>query len=542
METNVSAKKYSASDIDIDQEYVYHSYPYLHKENSPVYGVESPDEIVIRPLYFDELCYVLHAEGTHLVLFGGPWSRKTQSVIDRVNYFARKYGVDTVYAYDFRTDGETEDTSIKVDITAQESYDGPDKGKSLGCAECNYIYGELVTRHLTNLNDWVKGKVGSGDDITYLNLYQDAVTVPNLHEPFLFLINKDNKVDNSGVVRDSGYVNERGTYPIISAIELEGYRDETDGSLYSSEEVHNEDTLIRDFDERLEQAIFQYIGEEGVTPYTHADYMYDAFKRNERGHAFKTEDAFQKGEQINIQPINLPELRWLFEQEGSFILLFAGAWCANSQGGVPTINDYAVANNVKVFMIDIRLDGKHPIDFWKYPRLNELRFSLPALRKYNFEIWEKYLPGAPLLCSIHPDRKSSVTTSYTDEDGTVHTILPVDAPYLVAFNKDVKGGRGEPKPVLAACNHEGIELINCARSFVYHEPNYRRYKSGVYSVFYAYCESLGIPVKDITIDRTAPLVEGEPVRHKETVAYHKEHDWYKERAGRAAAGEADGCC
>ena len=549
LQKEADQKVFSSSiNFDMEQEYVYQQYKYLRRENSPIYGAECPGEVVIRPLYFDELCYLLSSEGTHLILFGGPWSAATNSVIDQINFYARKYGVDTVYNFDFRADGITPETDIKQDITAQASYQGPDKKDPVPGADCNYIYGELVTRHLTNLNDWVREKAGSAGDITYLNLYQDAVTVPNLREPFLFLFNKDNRIDHSGAVRGSGYVNEAGTYPIVYAVELEAYRDEQDGKLYSDPSVHNGNTRIDDFGKRLETAIFQHIGTENIvlTPYTHADYMRDAFSMNERGHSFKTEDAFGKEEQINIQMVTLPELRWLLSQKGSFIILFGGAWCANTQSAVATVNDYAVANDVRVYMFDMRLDGKYPIDFWKYPRINELKLSSPMLRRYYVELWEKYLPGAPVLCSIQPETRAwgrTVTLSYTDEDGVEHEVLSVGVPYLFAYNKDHTIKRGWVRPVLAS-RHDAGELINCSEDFIYYEPNYRNYKAGVYSVFHAYADSLGQAVRDITIDRTAPLLDGQPVRHVETVAYHKDHDWYKERSARAQLTEADydDCC
>ena len=43
---------------------------------------------------------------------------------------------------------------------------------------------------------------------------------------------------------------------------------------------------------------------------------------------------------------------------------------------------------------------------------------------------------------------------------------------------------------------------------------------------------------DIAIDRTAPIVEGVPVRNPNiegAVKYRKEHNWWKERADPAAA-------
>lgn len=538
----------SSMEFDMDHEFMYHNYTYLRKENSPEFGAADPGEVVFRPICFDELAYLLHAKGTYLILFGGTWSQKTNSVIDQINYYARKHGIDTIYHFDFRCDGENEDTNFKADITAQVTYDGPGKKKPVSLAVCNYIYGEIVTRFLTNLNDWVIDKVGTKNDITYLNLYQDVVTVPNLREPFLFLYNRDNRVDYSGVSRDEGYMNEKGTYPIIAAMELSYYRDELSGKLYSSRDIQNEETEILNLGDLLEQGIFHYTEEDGyrITSYTHSDYMREAFQKNKRGHSFKTEDAFKEDEQINIQPVNWPQLRWMMSQKGSFIFIFGGPWCACTQSAVATVNDYAVANNVKVYLFDMRLDSKHPIDFWKYPRLNEMKLSSPGMMQYYIMLWEKFLPGAPILTSIDPNgpawRKGGVTVTYTDQDGKDHTVLSVGVPYILSYNKDHVTQNGRWSPILAS-RHDAGELINTSENFIYYDPNYRNFKGGIYSVFYAYCESVGQMYKDITIDRTAPIEEGEPVVHVETVAYHKDHDWYKIFAEKyPATEESVGCC
>ena len=510
----------SSARFDMSKEFVYYNYRYMRKENSPVYGAADSSEVVIRPVYFDELCYMLRTEGAHLVLFGGTWSEKTQAIIDRVNHLARKHGVDAVYNFDFRTDGESADTSIKSDLTEQASYDGPGKRAPIGCAESNYLYGEVATRHLTNLNDWVAKKVGGGDDITYLNLYQDAVTVPKLEEPFLMLFNKDNTVDNSG----AGVQSESGKYPIVAAMELDYTRDE----------------LPADIDEQLEKNIFSYIGKDSnvITPYTHQDYMFDAFQRNNRGHSLKTEDCFKKGEQINITPVTIQEMRWILSQKGSFMVFFCGAWCANSQAGVATVNDFAVANDVRVYMLDIRIEGKHQIDFWNYPRRHELKLSHPALIDSYLDLWERCLPGAPVLCSVHPGRPFNPYV--TDKNGEQHAVLGIDIPYLIACNKDIPTPRGGRRPVLASCNHDGFELINCSKTYIYHAPNYRKYTAGVNFVFSKYKDSLNEELHDIAIDRTAPIVPGEVQRNTNVsgVLYTKEHDWYKERGG---AAQDEGC-
>jgi hypothetical protein len=531
----------SAMNIEMDKEYFYQKYSYLRKENSPVYGVSDPSEVNFSVLSFDELCYLLNTEGTHLIFFGGPWCPNTAGVADYINFYARKYGVDTVYNFDFRMDGESRDANIREDLTAQPSYDGPDKAEtSVIGAEYNYIYGELVNRFLTNLNDWVAFKEGTGHEITYLDLYEETQTAPKVQVPFLFLYNKDNKIDHSGVVRGDDYVNESGTYPIVYAIEKMYFRDAENGNLYSDREIHDETTIVNDYGEQLEKAIFSHIGEDGVTitPYTHSDYIRDTYRMNGRGHSFKTQNAFTEDEQINIQMVTLNELNWILDRKGTFLILFGGAWCANTQAAVSVVNDYAVANNLKVYMFDTRLDGKYPIDFWKYPRAKELqiRSDKHPLKKLYIDLIENHLSNISTI--YDPHGFDAPIISYTDEEGNVHSVGRLQAPHFLAVNKDNIDGRGNSKPVLAYCERM-YELINCNDTFIYSEPNYKDYKAGAYKVIYEYCKREGLEPHEITVDKTAPIVEGEPIRHVETEEHHKEHDWYKERA---VKNEDCGCC
>ncbi len=491
--------------INMNREFVYQNFPAIRRENDPVYGVSGSDEVALEPVNFDTLNYLLMRPGTYMVLFGGVWSQNTQSVIGRVNSLARRHGVDTVYFFDFSADG-TEEGNIKQDITAHEYYTGPDKKEVNPFAVYNYLYGEVVTRYLTNLNGWVEKKVGSGDDITYLNLYRDPVTVPNLTEPFLFIYNKDNTVDHSGCGVKAD------TYPIVWAAELGEADDHTE--------------------QELEEKIFAHVGEGDcvITPYTPGDYMREAYAINGRGHAFKTEDAFKEGEQINLHAICFQVYHWLLQQEGTFMILLAGPWCANSQAAIATVNDYAVANHVRVYVTDSRLDSKHAIDFWKYPRKNELTMSCPPMRKYYMEIWRKYLPGATVMCSMNgrPGRIRKPILEYINENGETETALSVGIPYCYAYNKDHEGGHGHKNPILASFHNETMELINTSEKFAYYAPTYQEFKASVYKVIYAYMEDLGLKAEEITIDRTAPIVEGKPVKHVETVAYYKEYDWYQE--------------
>lgn len=531
--------RYSSSlDIQMEQEYFYQVYPHLRRENSPVYGAAGPEEVVLKAVYYDELCYLLSTEGTHLIMFGGPWCKNTSAVIDRINFYARKYGVDTVYQFDFRTDSKKRRGSVREDITYQPSYDGPNRSEIpvIG-AEFNYLYGELVSRFLTNLNDWTAYTADSDHAIRYLDVDEELQTVPNLQMPFLFLYNKDNRVDHSG--KSGGEPEEGKTYPIVYAMEKMCFLDEADGKLYTDKDRHDETTVVEDYDELLEASIFRHIGEEGIslTPYTHADYIRDAFQMNQRGHAFKTQDAFSEGEQINLQMVTLGELNWLLDQEGEFLILFGGAWCAHTQGAVATVNDYAVANHVRVYMFDFRIDGKHPIDFWEYPRSRELqiRSDRSPLKQFYINMVEQHFGN--LVTKVESKHDPAIIVQ-VDEDGTEHSVNRLSVPYFIAYDRDAVDGAGSPAQILAYCE-KTYELINCKETFIYSAPNYADYKAGAFEVIRAYCEKTGAEPVEITKDRTAPIVEGEPVRHQETVARHKEHDWASELSGGAFDDE---CC
>ena len=423
---NRSQKTYSSgSEFDMDKEYMFATYKYLRRENNPEFGADSANDIVIRMINFDTLCYMFHSHGAHMVLFGGPWSEMTCSIIDQVNYYARKYNIDEVFFYDFSADGQKRST-IKQDITAQPSYQGPGKKPENEFAVFNYLYGEIVSHFLTNLNDWVADKIGTDNDITYLNVYQDPVTVPNIREPFLFIYNRDNTIDHSNVQRDPDHLNESGTYPVVYAMELNAYRDDNDMKFYKDRDLHNTGTYIDSYSQTIESRIFSHVGEEGceIVPYTNAQYVIESFAKNGRGHSYKTQDAFAKDEQINIHTITLQQFRWMAAQKGNFMFYMAGPWCAFSQGGIATVNDYAVANDVQVYMLDSRLDSKHAIDFWKYPRVDDARLTHPALRKYYIEIWEQTFPCVQVLTNIDPARYwSKPTLEYTDDEGSTHTVL-----------------------------------------------------------------------------------------------------------------------
>ena len=53
----------------------------------------------ISPVVLDALIHLPNTGGGHPILFGGMWSKAAQAVIDKINYLALKYDVDTAYNF-----------------------------------------------------------------------------------------------------------------------------------------------------------------------------------------------------------------------------------------------------------------------------------------------------------------------------------------------------------------------------------------------------------------------------------------------------------
>ena len=314
---NVSAEEVNSSSIaqDVGKAYYNSDYEYLDDNNS-----------VFQSITLEEAIYLFQQKGNYLILLGGSWCGNTTAVIDYINEAAKVAGVETIYNLDLRLDGTNSDTHIR------ETNGKNDKG-----ATYNYLYGELVTKYLTNLNDWVEYTVDSKSALTYTNADGVDVTVPKVQVPFLFLYNKDNTVDNSDK-EDNGY---HTTYPIVYGFEKMLNRDEN--GLYTGRGDNAVRVTDEEYTAEINEAIFSHIGTgEGkvtLSSFTDADYIRLAY--NERA----GQTIFDADEQINIRTLTYKQFKWLLEQDGNYLILLGGAWCGNTQAVIDIINDYAVANN-----------------------------------------------------------------------------------------------------------------------------------------------------------------------------------------------------
>ena len=475
---SVSAAEVNSSEAsqDVGKAYYDADYEYLDDENS-----------VFQSITLEEAIYLFQQKGNYLILLGGSWCGNTTAVIDYINEAAKVAGVETIYNLDLRLDGTNSDTHIR------ETNGKNDKG-----ATYNYLYGELVTKYLTNLNDWVEYTVDSKSALTYTNADGVAVTVPKVQVPFLFLYNKDNTVDNSGK-EDNGY---HTTYPIVYGFEKMLNRDEN--GLYTASygaKPEGGDNLIKNtydsdtYVQELNNAIFDHIGTgEGkvtLSSFTDADYIRLAY--NER--SGKT--IFEANEQINIRTLTYKQLEWLLGQEGNYLILLGGAWCGNTQAIIDIVNDYAVANNVIVYNFDTKLDGGYAKKYWGYTGEVHIRDSKNVFANLYVDLVNEYFDNIETEYTIESGNYISYQTDPEDESTKVIS-NKLQVPYFLAYNKDIVDNDGHDTPILSYVEKMYV-LDEASEDYIGSETNYADYTTATFNVIKAYAEKIGITATNIVM-------------------------------------------
>lgn len=506
-EISLSSPEFAAT---LEQRYFFDDYNALSRadKNSGVSTFESTD-IVFKPVTWQELVYLFEQEGNSLILFGGSWCGNTRSAIPYINAYAQEYGIDTIYTFDFRLDGSSADTHIRVTSSdAQEKTDGE---------LVNYLYGELVSRYITNLTDWVEYTQDSESAVTYTNDRGEEVTVAKVQVPFLFLYNKDNTVDNSGKEQTDGTT----TFPIVYGFEEMILRDgegvynyvyNEDGSRAVGEDGTELCAYITDEYLARLRGVFDYIRDNDIRliDYTDADFVRLAFNEERfeklEGVEYRIgQPIFAADEPINLHVLTYRELLWLLEQPGDALIFFGGNWCANTQAAVATVNDYAVANDLIVYWYDPAWDSYWSRDAWDYtittdPRYGATGFNhryarVPFVKGY-VDLVTRYLTNLTVSDDISLDFGGvhydlSFHFDYTDENGETYSVGSLQVPYLLAYNRDAVDEDGFPAPIFAFVEDAVYHLEQGADDYIYRTENYEKYTSEVSAVFEAYAGRTG---------------------------------------------------
>ncbi len=434
-----------ASAEGVQKAYYNSEYAYLQDEDS-----------VYVSLTLEEAYYLFAQEGNYLILLGGSWCGNTTPVIGYIDEVAKEYGVETIYNLDFRLDGANRASHVRETEGAQS------QGIAIPGSNYNYLYGELASRFLTNLNDYVEYKVDTESAVVYTDPAGEKVTVPKVQVPFLFLYNKDN-TDESG-----------NAAPIVAGLELMKVRGD-----FVTDDIENT-AAISEYKQLLRDTVFEAASKAELSSFTDADYIRLSY--NEKS----GRELFAPDEEIAFEVLTYKQLKWLLDQDGTHILFLGDSWCPNTQAVVKIVNDYALANGVTVYNFDIKLDGGYARRFWGYEKDLHIRDNNSEFANLYVDLVLDYFHNIETEYTL----ESGNTIHYENADGETLTANKLQVPYLLVYTKGLEDDYAHFVPI-SAYIEKMLTLDETREDYVYAEENYKAYTDGVFAVFEAWADLTG---------------------------------------------------
>lgn len=453
-----SQTDFSSTDYDFEKEYAYGDFnAHSRADEDRQDGIDTFEDkdIVFQDITYDQLIDILGSEGNYMIQLSGSWCHNSRAMSPFINKYAKEYGIDTVYSYDFNINNG-DDGSLFVRMSNEKTTPG---------TKLNYMYGEMVSRYLTNLDDWVEYPSTHATALSYTNADGKEVTVGRLQQPIVFVYNKDNKVDYS----NSG--NGSTSCPIMYAFEKMVERDskgiytkrfDDDGNPVLDENGNQIRDYITDEYDASVKEMFDFIKDNGIemSKYSKTDHLRDVF--NSYG-----SEIFSADQQINVYPVTYRQLKWLLNEDGNAMVMIGGAGDEKTRAVISRVNDYAVKNNVRVYLYDPQVDGDVTTGRWGY--------------KQSMNILDENAIVNLMYTDLVKGALTNLEVAHSMSDGTAL----IQEPFLFAFNKDAKDADGFTAPIKAWAELTYTQDSE-KRFYIGKEANQKSCDSSIESVFAAY--------------------------------------------------------
>lgn len=422
----------SATDYDMETDYFYNDFNAHSLADTDRQGIEtfaSEDEVVYEDLTYEEFIDLLQQEGNYMIALAGSWCHNTRAMTPSLSKFAKEYGIDTIYTYDFDLDNK-EDGNTFVRMT---------NGSENAGVNYNYMYGEVIQQYLTNMDDWIEYPSTTKAAITYTNANGEDQTISRVQQPTAFIYNKDNTVDNSGAG------NESGKCPVVYAFEKMVDRDEDGVYVKETDEEGNEVTdddgnpvknyITEDYEAEMKE-MFDFIKDNSLefATYFKDDYMRSAYP------------SLADAEQINVKTVTYRQFAWLLQQDGNAIYMVGGAYDEATQNEIADINAKAIEENVNVYLFDPYVDGKLSEDEWGYSNTGDIMQSETIGFMYT-NLIEDSLTN--LTTDEFDESDDSTCLTYTNGAGKDVTVPIIKTPYVFSYNKAATDEDGISAPITA---------------------------------------------------------------------------------------------